>query len=84
MLPPAKLAIDGPRMTGHVQSASGNVAVPPVAVLTAICPPVGLQVEAAQKCEISMANLEIVNLRGSARVRRGRREREEHNAEAEY
>jgi hypothetical protein len=31
-----------------------------------------------------MANLEIVNLRGSARVRRGGREREEHNAEAEY
>jgi hypothetical protein len=51
MLPPAKFAIDGPRMTGHVQSACGNVAVPPVAVLTVICPPVGSQVEAAQSAK---------------------------------
>ena len=51
MLPPAKLAIDGPRTTGHVQSASGNVAVPPVAVLTVICFPVGVQVEAAQSAK---------------------------------
>jgi hypothetical protein len=38
-------------MTGHVQSASGNVAVPPVAVLTVICFPVGVQVEAAQSAK---------------------------------
>jgi hypothetical protein len=51
MLPPAKLAIDGPRRTGHVQSASGNVSVPPVAVLTVIVFPVGVQVEAAQSAK---------------------------------
>ena len=64
-------------MTGHVQSASGNVAVPPVAVLTVICPPVGLQVEAAQSAKYPLANLEIVNLCGSAGSRRRRRECEE-------
>jgi hypothetical protein len=31
-----------------------------------------------------MANLEIVKLRGPAKVRRGGREREENDAEAEY
>jgi hypothetical protein len=56
MLPPARLAIDGPRMTGHVQSASGNVAVPPVAVLTVICFPVGVQVEAAQRAKYPLQN----------------------------
>ena len=38
-------------MTGHLQSASGNLAVPPVAVLTVICLPVGLQIEAAQSAK---------------------------------
>jgi hypothetical protein len=51
MLPPAKLASDRPERIGHVQSASGNVAVPPVATLTVICFPVGVQVEAAQSAK---------------------------------
>jgi hypothetical protein len=39
-------------MTGQVQSASGNVAVPPAAVLIVIvCPGFGLQVEAAQSAK---------------------------------
>jgi hypothetical protein len=38
-------------MTGHVQSASGKILVPPVAVFTAILFPVGVQVEAAQSAK---------------------------------
>jgi hypothetical protein len=39
-------------MTGQVQSASGNVAVPPVAVLIVIvCPGFGVHVDAAQSAK---------------------------------
>src|SRR5690242_1215800 len=44
-------------MTGHVQSASGKFLVPPVAVFTAICFPVGVQVEAAQSAKYPLQNL---------------------------
>jgi hypothetical protein len=57
MLPPARLAIDTPRITGHVQSAAGKTAVPPVAVLTVIvCPGFGVQVEAAQSAKYPLQN----------------------------
>jgi hypothetical protein len=57
-----------------VQSASGKTAVPPVAVLTVICFPVGVQVEAAQSAKISSAELIVVNLLGAggSRCRRGK------------
>jgi hypothetical protein len=43
-------------MTGHVQSASGKFLVPPVIVLTAICFPVRVQVEAAQSAKYPSQN----------------------------
>jgi len=73
---PAKLAIDGLRGTGHLQSASGNVAVPRLR-FTVICPPVGLQVEAAQSAKISVANMGVVSFLTSVRSRRQRRKYEE-------
>src|SRR5690242_11246527 len=43
-------------MTGHVQSASGKFLVRPVIVLTAICFPVRVQVEAAQSAKYPWQN----------------------------
>jgi hypothetical protein len=43
-------------MTGHVQSASGKFAVVPSGLLTAICFPVGVQVEAAQSAKYPVQN----------------------------
>src|SRR5262245_17298120 len=48
MLPPLRSANAGPLKIGQVHSAAGKFAVPPPAVLTAIVPPVGVHVEAAQ------------------------------------
>ena len=59
-----------------MQSASGNVAVPPVAVHRNL-PPVGLQVEAAQSAKISVANMGVVSFLTSVRSRRQRRKYEE-------
>src|SRR5215510_7194542 len=51
MLPPLTSANAGPLKIGQVHSAARKFAVPPPAVLTAIVPPVGVHVEAAQSAE---------------------------------
>ena len=80
---PAKLAIDGLRGTGHLQSASGNVAVPPVAVHRNL-PPGRLAGRGGAKREISATNLKVVTFRSTAGSRRLRRECEEYGSHAEY
>ncbi len=53
------MAIDVPRMTGHVQSASGKFLVPPLIVLTAIVPSGRIAGRGGAKREISVAKPEI-------------------------
>src|SRR5262249_1900857 len=56
ILPPLGSAIDGPEKIGQVHWAAGKSAVPPPAVLTAIVPPVGVHVEAAQSAKSPRQN----------------------------
>ena len=85
MLPPAKLAIDVPRMTGHVQSAWGEI---PSAAGYCIDrnlvsgPRAG---RGGAERKISLAKPEIGgNLRSSAGSRCRRRKSEEHCSQADY
>src|SRR5215510_9355901 len=55
ILPPLRSAIAGPEKSGQVHWAAGKSAVP-VAVLTAIVPPLGVHVEAAQRAKSPRQN----------------------------